>query len=100
MARCAHIKAKAKGEKRKNRGIANMEPKKKFGYKNTTSKRGGFSSHISAPTAQRLARYCKATSTNRTRFVEQCVMEKLDQVEIEFLRNLSKDELIELYLNK
>jgi hypothetical protein len=31
MAKCAHIRAKAKGEKRKNRGIANMEPKKKFG---------------------------------------------------------------------
>ena len=54
-------------------------------FRNVTSKSGDFSPHIG--------------KHNRTRFVEQCINDRLDILERELLNDMSKDELIELLLS-
>ena len=76
------------------------EKKRTFGYKDSVSKSGSFSPHLGKATSERLTKYCKSTNQNRTRFIEKCINEKLDVLEMEYLESLSKEELIELYLNK
>lgn len=66
--------------------------------RNTKSKDGTFSPHIGRLTTERLTRYCHLKNTNRTKFVEQCINDRLDVLEREFYEALSKDELIDLIL--
>lgn len=66
--------------------------------RNTKSKDGTFSPHISKSTTDRIVKYCHLKNINKTKFVEQCVNEKLDILEREFYESLSKDELINLII--
>lgn len=69
------------------------------GCRNVSSK-DGFSPHIGRPTAERLTKYCQLKNINRTKFVEQCVNDRLDILEKEYYEALSKDDLIALIMNK
>lgn len=66
--------------------------------RNTRSKDGTFSPHIGKQTAERATNYCHLMNINRTKFVEQCVNDRLDVLEREFYEGLTKDELIDLIL--
>ena len=68
-------------------------------FRDVTSKNGDFSPHIGKHTAERLTKFCKRTNRNRTRFVEQCINDRLEVLERELLNDMSKDELIELLLS-
>lgn len=74
------------------------DSKRKFGFKNSASKDGSLSAHISKFTNERLARYCKEAGLNRTRFIEECINEKLENVERELYMSKSKEELVDLLL--
>ena len=69
-------------------------------YRETRAADGGYSPHISKETAERIARYCKLTNQNRTKFIEKCINERLDVLEDEYLTTLSKEELIKLIKRK
>ena len=73
-----------------------MRTRNEDGYRNTESKNGVFSPHISKATATRLTKWCARENINKTRFVESCINEKLDMLEEEFLQSLTKEELIEI----
>lgn len=71
---------------------------RKYGFKNSTSKDGSLSAHISKYTNDRLARYCKEAGLNRTRFIEECINEKLETAEKDLYMSKSKEELVEILL--
>ena len=64
------------------------------------SKDGTFSPHISKELTSRINLHYAATSENRTQFVEDAIKKYLDAVERETLNKLSKDELINMILEK
>ena len=68
--------------------------------RNVKSKDGSFSPHISKQTAERMAKYCHLTNINKTKFVERCINERLDDLEKEYYEALTKDDLIALIMNK
>lgn len=68
------------------------------GCRNAKSKDGTFSPHISKTTTERLTKFCHIKDINRTKFVEQCINDRLDVLEREFYEGLTKDELIDLIL--
>lgn len=70
------------------------------GFRNTKASDGRYSTYVSAATADRLSRYCKAKNINRAKFVEQCVKEKLDAVEEEYYLALPKETLVQMLLKK
>ena len=69
-------------------------------FRNIKAKDGTFSPHIRKETTERLTKYCHNTDTNRTKFVENCINERLDVLENEFYLSLSKEQLIELLTKK
>ena len=75
-----------------------MGQKRTFNYKNTASNDGTFQPSLSATTTRRIIRYCSEMNLNKTRFVEKCVNERLDELERELLGMRTKEELIELIL--
>lgn len=70
------------------------------GYRNVQSKDGRFSLHLGRAVTERLTRYCKNLNINRTRFAEQCIAERLDELEDIYLQSLTKEELIEIIKHK
>ena len=68
------------------------------GYRNTQTEDGCFSPHISRRTSQRIVKYCQQQNINKTKFVEDCVNERLDVLEREALNAMSKEMLIEMLL--
>lgn len=77
----------------------NMRTRKETNYRNNAlSKTGTFSPRISVATTNRIIRYCKETNQNKTRFVEKCVNERLDDLEKEMLNEMSKEQLIEMLM--
>lgn len=64
------------------------------------SKTGEFNPHLSKATAQRINHYCKATNQNRTKFVEKCINDMLDRLEMELYEAMSKEDLIQIILHK
>ncbi len=77
-----------------------MERKKVSYYNGRKSKTGDYVSHIPVSIASRLRNYCKLTGQNCQRYVEECVTKGLDADERELLNTKSKEELIELIMNK
>ena len=67
-------------------------------FRNASSKDGSFSPHIGKATTERLTKYCKEINKNRTKFVEECINERLDVLEQEFLNGLTKEQLIEMLM--
>ena len=69
-------------------------------YRSVQAKDGTFSPHLGRTITERLTRYCKNLNINRTRFVEQCIAERLDELEDVYLQSLTKEELIEIIKHK
>ena len=69
-------------------------------FRATTSKNGSFAPHLSAEVSKMIFDYCQRTNQNRTKFVEQCVIEQIDNCHNKFLLSKTKDELIEMILGK
>ena len=70
------------------------------GYRKTPSKDGCFSPKISEKTTRRLIRYCESQNFNKSKFVEDCINERLDVLERETLNSMPKEMLVELLLSK
>ena len=71
-----------------------------YRYKNTTSKDGSFSCHVNRNIAAKLAHYCDVTGTNKTKLCNKIIEEWLEGAEEKALTNMSKEELINIILNK
>lgn len=67
-------------------------------YRKRGRKDGRFSPNICEPTAERIRRYCEIKDINKTKFVEQCVNDRLDALEREFYDSLTKEELISIIM--
>lgn len=68
--------------------------------RNTRSKDGCFSPHLKASVSKRIQNYCLMMNKNKTQFVEDCVMEKLDVLENDLYESMSKEQLIKLLKSK
>lgn len=77
-----------------------MSTRNTDGYRNTPSKDGSFSPRLSPKTTRRLIRYCESQNFNKTKFVEDCVNERLDDLERETLNSMPKEMLVELLMSK
>ncbi len=77
-----------------------MARERKESYRNTRAKDGTYSARLNKTTAARVKRYCEMTGKQANTFVAQCVDERLDVLEDEFYKSLSKEQLIELIKNK
>lgn len=77
-----------------------MQVKKNFKYKETKSKTGKLHVDINQELTKRITTYCKNNNLNRTKFVEECVEKNLSRLEKEYYSSLSKEELIDILLNK
>ena len=69
-------------------------------FRAVNSEDGTFSPHISKKTNERNTRYFKTTNRNKTKFVEYCINNVLDSLEKEMYETMSKEELIELLMEK
>ena len=67
-------------------------------YRDSSSKDGRFSTHLGVSTTQRMKDYCKRENKNCSQFVEECVIEKLDRLDEESYRKLSREDLISVIL--
>ena len=77
-----------------------MQTKKNFRYKETKSKTGKLQVDINQELTKRITTYCKNNNLNKSKFVEECVDRNLSRLEKEYYSNLSKEELINILLNK
>ena len=77
-----------------------MSTRNTDGYRNTLSRDGSFSPRLSQMTTRRLMRYCESQNFNKTKFVEDCVNERLDVLERETLNSMPKEMLVELLMSK
>lgn len=69
-------------------------------FRKTMSKDGCFSPRISPKTTRRLIRYCESQNFSKSKFVEDCINERLDVLERETLSSMPKEMLIEMLLQK
>lgn len=69
-------------------------------YRNTKSKDGTLSPHISKKTAERIIRYCKANNLNKTKYIEECCNRCLDSDERNMYDLFSKEQLIDMLLHR
>lgn len=69
-------------------------------YRHRDRKDGRFSPYINRTTSERIRKYCEAKNINKTKFVEQCITERLDALEREMYESMTKDELIAIILQK
>lgn len=74
------------------------EPRKQkvFNYRNSKSKNGSLSLKLSPETAQAVKEYCHLNNLNCTKFVEQIMAEKMQELEQNKYDGLTKEELIEM----
>jgi len=77
-----------------------MATRKETGFRKTIAKNKEFSPRLSPAVAERVFRYCQTTNQNRTKFVEMCVTEVLDRLEVEQYQSMDKDDLIALLMGK
>lgn len=76
-----------------------MRIRNEDGYRNTPTKDGCFSPKLSRKVTKRIIRYCEQQDINKTKFVENCVAERLDTLEREALISMPKEMLIEMILS-
>ena len=74
--------------------------KKRESYRDTISKDGGLTAHISARTAERMRNYCSRQNVAVGRFAEDCINARLDVLEREAYNSMPKEMLVELLLAK
>ena len=74
--------------------------RKRENYRDTSSKDGSLTAHISAETAERVRVYCARQNVSTGKFIEDCIKAQLDILEREALNSMPKEMLIELLLAK
>ena len=68
-------------------------------FRSSMSANGEFSPKIDKATTGRLSDYCRQKNLNRTRFVIDCINERLDALEGELYLSMSKEELVSIIIN-
>jgi len=69
-------------------------------YRDTVSKDGTLTAHISAEIAKKIKKYCSSQNISATKFIEDCINKELDVLEREAYNSMPKEMLIELLLAK
>lgn len=74
------------------------------GYRSTTSMSGCFTPNISPEATKVLVAYCEKANRNKTRVVEECIINYIPILEKErmaqLFASLSREELIEMLLER
>ena len=63
-------------------------------YKKTNNMTGEFGTKLNKEVNERLTEYCRAKNLNKTKYVNQIVMERLDQDLNDMYSSMTKEELI------
>lgn len=71
------------------------ENKRNVNYVNSKSKSGEFSPHINSFVADRIRSHCEARNLNKTQFVEQACMEKINRDLAAEVENMTEEEKTE-----
>ena len=71
-----------------------------YKYKNTVSKTGIYTLHINAELNKQISEYCKMKNLNKAKYLNECISKAIQSDEGEFLSTLSKEELVQIILNK
>ena len=71
-----------------------------YKYKNTVSKTGIYTLHINAELNKQISEYCKMKNLNKANYLNECISKAIQSDESEFLSTLSKEELVQILLNK
>ena len=71
-----------------------------YKYKNTVSKTGIYTLHINAELNKQISEYCKMKTLNEEKYLNECISKAIQNDESEFLSTLSKEELVQIILNK
>ena len=73
---------------------------REYKYKNTISKTGIYTLHINAELNKQISEYCKMKNLNKAKYLNECISKAIQNDESEFLSTLSKEELVQIILNK
>ena len=73
---------------------------REYKYKNTISKTGIYTLHINAELNKQISEYCKMKNLNKAKYLNECISKAIQSDESEFLSTLSKEELVQIILNK
>ena len=71
-----------------------------YKYKNTVSKTGIYTLHINAELNKQISEYCKMKNLNKAKYINECISKAIQSDEGEYLSTLSKEELVQIILNK
>ena len=71
-----------------------------YKYKNTVSKTGIYTLHINAELNKQISEYCKMKNLNKAKYLNECISKAIQSDESEFLSTLSKEDLLQIILNK
>ena len=71
-----------------------------YKYKNTVSKTGIYTLHINVELNKQISEYCKMKNLNKAKYLNECISKAIQSDESEFLSTLSKEELVQIILNK
>lgn len=65
-----------------------------YKFKKTNNMTGEFGTKLNKEVNERLTEYCRAKNLNKTKYVNQIVMERLDQDLNDMYSSMTKEELI------
>ena len=71
-----------------------------YKYNNTVSKAGIYTLHLNAELNKQISEYCKMKNLNKAKYLNECISKAIQNDESEFLSTLSKEELVQIILNK
>ena len=71
-----------------------------YKYKNTVSKTGIYTLHINAELNKQISEYWKMKNLNKAKYLNECISKAIQNDESDFLSTLSKEELVQIILNK
>lgn len=71
-----------------------------YKFKRTSNMTGEFGTKLNKEVNERLTEYCRAKNLNKTKYVNQIVMERLDQDLNELYNSMTKEELIRYLTNR
>ena len=74
--------------------------KRDYKYKNTFSKTGIYTLHINAELNKKISEYCKRKNLNKAKYLNECISKSIQNDESEYLSTLSKEELLQIIMNK
>lgn len=71
-----------------------------YKFKRTNNMTGEFGTKLNKEVNERLTEYCRAKNLNKTKYVNQIVMERLDQDLNDMYSSMTKEELIRYLTNR